>query len=297
MTGYIWITLIFIHLICCLLIFLLIKYDFLKISAQLFPLTLFVPIWGIAMLLSAEYLSRRSEDGTKEIQVDDLKLSEFDFRGIGLYMDDRQLSVVPLEEAIIVNDAKTRRDFMMDIIGQDADQYIDLLQKAKFNNDIEIIHYASTAIMEIQRAHELALQRSEAAVKSNPDDSMALDAYMITLKKYINSGLVEDNFLFIQRKRFHEAFLKRIEMPDAEQSSFFDAVDNLIEMSDFIQAEEVLQKSAEIWPENENTYRLKLKICHLSKDKEKKKELIKIMQNKRVQFSAETREAIDYWSR
>lgn len=297
MTGFSYAVLLSIHLLGCLLVFILIKCGVLKISAQLFPLAVFVPVWGMAMLFSAEYMSRRATNGTREIQVDDLKLPDQDFRGTNLSQEDRLPSVVPLEEAIFVNDAKTRREFMMDIIGQDADQYIDLLQKAKFNDDIEVIHYASTAIMEIQREHELALRRSEAAVQSSPNDSGALDAYLLTLKKYINSGLVEENFLFIQRSRYHEAFLKRIKMPDAEPSVYYDAVDNLIEMSRFADAEEILRKSSELWPGDETVYMLELKICHLSKDREKRNRLIAEMKQKRNQFSSYAREAIDYWSR
>ena len=296
MTDFILAALI-IHFFCCLLIFILIKSDLLIVSAQLFSLALFVPVCGMVMLMTAEYMSRRATNGTKNIQFDNLKLSEQDFRGTNLSQEDRLPSIVPFEEAIFVNDAKKRREFMMNIIGQDADQYIQLLQKAKFNDDIEVIHYASTAIMEIQREHEIALRRIEAAVQSDPGDTDALDAYLLNLKKYIFSGLIEENFLAIQRNRYHQAFLKRIRMQNVESTSYFDAADNLIEMNRFSDAEEVLQKAEEIWHEDERAYMLKLKICHLSKDREKKVQLIDVIKQKKVQMSAEAREMVDYWSK
>src|SRR5699024_3027342 len=117
----------------------------------------------------------------------------------------------PLEEALSVNDAKTRRQLMLEILHQNPGAYVELLQQARMDDDIEVTHYASTAMMELQRDFEINLQRAEQEYEKQPDQPEKLDRCLYCLRKYIDSGLIEESILFVYRTRYAELLQKKLE--------------------------------------------------------------------------------------
>lgn len=288
------------HLLVSAVIFILIKTDIMKISAQLFPMVLLVPVFGTLMVLSAEFMSRRALTGQKSIEdIHDFTLEQTDYRKRGIHAEDGVVSVVPIEEAISINDAKTRREFMMDIITENSQNYISLLQKARFNDDVDVAHYASTAIMELQRDYELKIQKCQMNVMENPEDPAVLDALILAYKNYIDSGLIEDNVLSSQRGRYHDAIIKRIaiEDPPAEPDCYHDAVDNQLELGNFVLAEQLLDEAFRKWSNIERVWLLKLKLCFLKHDPDGLRKTLGGIEVSKVFLSAEAREEVLYWSR
>ena len=131
-----------IHCVVCAILFILIKLDVFKISSQIFPVALLIPIWGVVILFIAEIQSRNEMNGKNMIDIHQFSLEEEEYNTVGLSRDNSLSSVIPVEEAILINDHKTRREFIMDVISQDSEDYIALLQKARFNDDVEVAHYA-----------------------------------------------------------------------------------------------------------------------------------------------------------
>ena len=66
--------------------------------------------------------------------------------------------IVPLQEALLINDASTRRQLIMDILYHDTGEYVDVLNRARMNDDVEVVHYATTAMVELQKDYEERLQ-------------------------------------------------------------------------------------------------------------------------------------------
>ena len=157
-------------LVLCTVVFILIKTDVLVITSQIFWLVLLVPVWGLLLWVPAEIMSRRTTSGHKNmIHTFTIESCADEYRSFGMLQDDRLNSVVPLEKYIAVNDAKTRRRFMLDLISQDYD-YIELLKRPSQRR--RVAHYASTAIMEIQRSYELRIQSTGACVRLSTNNSI-----------------------------------------------------------------------------------------------------------------------------
>ena len=155
MTWGILLVCLLIHALVCLGVYLCRRAEILKFSSQAFPLVALVPVWGLLAAATAEWNTRRHKSGAKLIDLEDLHIN--DYRLLGIEEESTQMPVVPLEEAFLINDAATRRRLMVEILRQDPNQYIQLLQQARLNDDIEVTHYASTAMMEVQREYEIDL--------------------------------------------------------------------------------------------------------------------------------------------
>ena len=286
-----------IHIIACVVIFILIKIRVMKISIQLFPIILFVPVWGFIMSLTAEWTTRRHKTGSKSIQLEDLHAIDGDYRTLQVESEDTLRNVVPLEEAILINDTDTRRKLMIEILHQDPGQYIQLLQQARLNDDIEVTHYASTAIMELQRDYELELQRCEKILSQNPEDVKALSDCILALRKYIDSGLIEDSILLIQRTRYSALLEEKIKFTPDERRSYYELADNYMELEDFIRAEKLINIILKKWADDENAWFLRLKYAKKTNDGELLQKTVEDIKKNNVYLSSHGKSTLSFWSR
>lgn len=288
------------HLVLCTVVFILIKTDVLVITSQIFWLVLLVPVWGLLLWVPAEIMSRRTTSGHKNmIHTFTIESCADEYRSFGMLQDDRLNSVVPLEEAIAVNDAKTRRQFMLDLISQDSHDYIELLKKAQLSDDIEVAHYASTAIMEIQRSYELRIQKYRGLCQDYPTNELYLDNLIHALRNYIDSGLIEESVLQIQRERYHQTLEQRIRLSDADSDPglYYTVIDNLIELGKTDVAEHWLQQAFAKWPNSETPWLLKIKMQYAQKDGPGILDTIQRLKKAKLFLSTQAKEEIAFWSR
>ena len=96
--------------------------------------------------------------------------------------------MIPLEEALIVNDPADRRRLMLSMLTEEPDAYLAQLQAAKLNDDVEVAHYAATAVAQISKESDLKLQQLERAFKTDPS-AQNLNEYCDFLGEYLGSGL------------------------------------------------------------------------------------------------------------
>ena len=195
---------VLIHTVVCIAIYFGTRARVFRFSEQLLPLIYFVPIWGIVIGIIANIYSMRNKTGSRLIGLEELRVMDDDIRMLRIREEEKNNVLVPLEEALSINDIETRREMMMDILHQNPNEFIQLLQQARLDSDIEVIHYASTAMMEVQRDYEIGVQQAEHEYELHPEKEQTLAAYADSIKKYIDSGLIEENILYIYRKRYSD---------------------------------------------------------------------------------------------
>ena len=86
-------------------------------------------------------------------------------------------STVPLEEALLLDSAEQRRKLILSVLTDDPVQYYDLLEQARLNDDSEVVHYAATAMAQISKQADAALQRHAARFAADPKDPAVLAEY------------------------------------------------------------------------------------------------------------------------
>lgn len=286
-----------IHVIVCIVIYLCVRFRILKFSEQLMPIIVLVPVAGIGVAVIADYYSRTHKAGTRDLTLEDMHLDYEDLRLQQLIPDDNGNVVIPLEEAMSVNDAKTRRMLMLDILHQNPEQYTELLHRACMDDDIEVSHYASTAIMELQREYEYALQKSEKEYSDHPDDPVILDRYINNLKKYISSGLIDENILFVYRNRYADVLKKKMEDQPQDMQSCLSAVDNYMELEKYTEALNLIDTAISRWPSNEAPWLAKLKVLECLNDGGGIREIISQIKKRKVYLSQQGKNVIAFWDR
>lgn len=100
-------------------------------------------------------------------------------------------STVPLEEALLLDSAEQRRKLILSVLTDDPVQYYDLLEQARLNDDSEVVHYAATAMAQISKQADGALQRHAARFAADPKDPAVLAEYAAALEASLALGLAQ----------------------------------------------------------------------------------------------------------
>ncbi len=289
-----WYTLLGIHLLLCLLAFLGIKFNILKVHKYMFFVALFLPFWGLLVLLVLHFQILFDADDAIDVGVEKLKLDSELYKSVTV--DEKQIAAttVPIEEALVVNSAKERRSIIMDVLNDNPNEYIEFLQKAGNNDDTEVVHYAVTAMVEISKETDFRLQKFENDYAQNPDDAALLAQYCDFLWSCLSQNLMQGQVEVINRELFATLIAKKISLGGSIED-FVRAVENDLIRGKFSLAGATLTKMEEVYPLAEEYFLMTLNyLAALGRGSDIKK-LLREIEDKHIFLSSKTREVLAFW--
>lgn len=284
--------LLLIHTLVCLVLSTLVKLGMLPVRGHMLPAMVLVPLWGPLLLVlcaRGEAFGDALEDGTLE----SLRLNDEIRRGMQVQVREGDAGVVPLEEALIVNDPSDRRRLMLSMLIEDPDAYLAQLQAAKLNDDVEVAHYAATAVAQISKESDLKLQQLERAFKTDPSTEN-LGAYCDYLGTYLDSGLAEGRVEQIQRQQYARLLARRCEREDGAALRIRYAT-ALADAGELDEAEAVITQLVAEVPDDQEAWVLCLRLAVMRRDGEAVQQVIDAIDNQHVYLSAENREQLAFW--
>lgn len=284
--------LLLIHTLVCLVLSTLVKLGMLPVRGHMLPAMVLVPLWGPLLLVlcaRGEAFGDALEDGTLE----SLRLNDEIRRGMQVQVREGDAGVVPLEEALIVNDPSDRRRLMLSMLTEEPDAYLAQLQAAKLNDDVEVAHYAATAVAQISKESDLKLQQLERAFKTDPSTEN-LDAYCDYLGEYLASGLAEGRVAQIQRQQYARLLARRCEREDGAALRIRYAT-ALADAGELDEAEAVITLLLAEVPDDQEAWMLCLRLAVMRRDGEAVQQVIDAIDNQHVYLSAENREKLAFW--
>lgn len=287
--------LIIVHILLCTMVYVLLCLGIIKSSRMTFLFVVFIPLFGLAVLIVLEIHSRGRMEVRKDAGIEKLKINDEIHRSI-LMEEQEENIIVPLQEALILNDASVRRELMMKIMYDDVSQYVDTLKTARMNEDTEVVHYATTAMVEVQKEYDMKLQQMEKKMAQEPDDAAIVDRYLELIDSYIGSGLLEGNMLQAQRRRYEELLTKKME-GSAENSLMWlgKKAENELELKEYERAADTIAAILEKWPNQEKGYLLQIRLYVAKKDREGIGRTLKQLEEKTVYLSSVGRKTVAFW--
>ncbi len=203
--------------------------------------------------------------------------------------------MVPLEEALLINDPHKRRTLMMNILRADPMQYLDLLLLARFNDDTETAHYATATIMELQRQFQLELQQRQAELARHEEDFDKHREYVGFLSRYCESGLLEGQLLRRQRLVLKKALYTCLQMKETPELLRI-MVHNSLALKDAAEARVAAQTLMAKWPLDEASWMEGMRVCVETRDQSGMQALLSQMQKTPVDFTSKGREQLLFWT-
>lgn len=131
------------------------------------------------------------QDKKREIGIEKMKINEEIYRSIIAPKEESDRNIVPLEEVLLIDEAAMRRDLIMNVLNDDPENYIDMLKQARMNDDVEVVHYAITGMVELSKEYESRLQKIEYRYAKEPENQQLISEYCDFLQEYLSQGLLE----------------------------------------------------------------------------------------------------------
>lgn len=285
---------LFLHIAVYALFFWYCRRTIIQIPAGLFLIVILIPIWGgiCALLVNHNAHHERqgsfsNESGNKQWNSYKNTISEIKSSGV---------TVVPLEEAMVINDSSIRRSLILNVLNKNMDQHVDLFRTIACAGDVETTHYAVTALSELQKDYELLLRDAQRAyLQSN--NYQTLIHYSEVLLQYISSGLIEGELLDLQRKRLSALLEKLRAEPLKDCKLYLRLVENEMDLEHYTVADELLDELIRQWENNEDMWILKLNLLSKMNRDEDIRLILKRIKEKNIYFSPSGNSVINFWSR
>lgn len=285
--------LLLIHALVCLVLWTFMKLGLLPVRGHMLAVMVLVPLWGPLLVVLLIARSAVFGDDLKDATLEALRINDDMHRSMLMQGREGDDGVVPLEEALIVNDPGDRRRLMLSMLTEDPDAYLAQLQAAKLNDDVEVAHYAATAVAQISKESDLKLQQLERAFKTDPS-AQNLNVYCDYLGTYLASGLAEGRVAQIQRQQYARLLARRCEREDglALRVRYATA---LADAGEVDEAEDVAERLVADTPDEQDVWMLCLRLAVLRHDGEMVRRVIDAVDKQHVYLSAENREKLAFW--
>jgi hypothetical protein len=233
------------------------------------------------------------KQGDKNVDMLPLAIDDILWKSLKSATEDGNL--VPLEEAMLINDFGTRRRIMLDALYDDPMKYLGVLLLARNNDDIDTTHYATTMIAHAQKQFQLLLQEFAVRVENEPENVILLDKYIDTMEKYIQSDLLDEHLLRNQRITYAKLLDRKLKHRPEDLQALVKKLRNLIELNDYYSAFEVSQNMTQKWPDDERIWIEAIRVCVDGKDQKKLEETIDEIQKTKIEWTRRGKEEVAPW--
>ncbi len=288
------IALLIIHILICFFTFIGLHLGVLKVHKYMFFVVLCLPFWGSLAVLFLHFGILFKQNETLNIDVEKMKLDSLLYKGVAVEENKKDDTIVPIEEALIINSPMERRKIIMDVLNDNPKEYVEFLKKAGNNDDSEVVHYAVTAMVEISKDNDYMLQNLETEYVKNPDDLAVLTRYSNFLWEVLQQDLMSGQVAILNRNLYSELVSKKLSMEE-NLEDYMRYFENEFELGNYTVAGEIIQKADTLYSDCEELIPLKLKYYSRLGKGDKIKELIGDIQNKKMFVSRRVKEAIAFW--
>lgn len=289
------IIILFVHVILCILFTYIKRKNKNLKNENILPIVYAVPFFGALCLLILIIKEKKGDLGQQDFMHEQSSIMQALYKRIEVE-EDMDMQVVPLEEAILINDSKVRHSLMINILHKNPNEYINILKRASSSDDTEVTHYASTMMMEIMTEYEKNLQQYEKKHKNHELDDEELREYILYLDEFIKSGLVSGNIQLLYEKRLLEIIEEYLKNHENAGKILFISIEICLNTGENEKAYSMLEKAIKKYPNDERLYRLLGHYYDKTNNMDAMKKMIEKIKSENIYLSQSGREWLEFWS-
>ncbi len=282
-----------VHLIIVAIFLLLSYFKILKVNKEMFAIVLFVPVFGAmcALLIHITIVTGKSGSNSKNLEA--MREKEIDHTRMPVPEEEGNM-VVPLEDALIMDDSSIKRSVIMDVLMADTKSYSHILNQARMNDDVEVVHYATTAMVELSKEYELKLQEYSLRYAEDSTNINLLTEYITYLGQFLDSDMAQGQVLEIQRNNYQQLLRQKLVI-DPTFEDYASLVNSYLNSEQYSAADGLLRQMEEGFEMNEELWILKFRYFYQTNSSKSIRELIDKTQNSEQFVSSRISEMIDFW--
>lgn len=257
-----------------------------------FVVCVFLPGVGFLLVWMRNYYAKRRQDHDLSSIMEDDGFFEDDLSVLKAMDREAEMSHVPMEEALSLNDYDFRRKRVMETLNfSDAMSYMGVLRMAMENEDSETSHYASSIIMLLQEQMQTSLQKKNYAWEQNKADRAAGCEYEAELYRLLTGELMDEQSLYRYRIAYTQLSDELLRQERPEEMLLWHRIEIATATEDLSTASQVVERYLRLYPHSEEAVYQKIMLCIRMRDHSALEEFCKSLSGRPVVL---TRRVLDY---
>lgn len=231
------------------------------------------------------YVHKQNEDVPVELLAVKIKVKK-----------EKELNIIPIEDALVTSDYVTRRKVMIDVLKEDTLQYMEVIKIAVLNEDTETSHYAVSAIMEVKRKLSIAMQGLSVKFEQNPFDLHIANSYAQVLKEYMTSGFLDAQTLKKYKYTYIQVLNQLLQNGMCRHELFEEKIATEIEVNEYAKAEQTCLHYLREYPDTEQPYLALMELYYKINARNKMSYVLEDLKRSNIKLSNRALTIVRYWS-
>ena len=186
---------------------------------------------------------------------------------------------------------------MMEVLYADPEDYVEQLKGARMNEDTEVVHYAVTALTELQKEYELQFQELERQRKEDPENEEVTERYLDVLKRYLESGIAEGNERKIKLTIYSSLLEEQIRRYPEELDLREEKARADLDTGAYAAAKREIRQILDHWNRSETGYLLMLQYYSAVWDRRGIDGVLEEIQRKNIHLTPRGRRMTGFWKK
>lgn len=212
--------------------------------------------------------------------------------------EERERDIIPLEEAVLVNEKKDLRLVMMNVLREDIRNSLASITLALGSEDSEVSHYAAAVLSDELNKFRFNVQKLWKQIQEEPEQV----GYEEMLIDYVDNILRQHIFSAYEQRKFVDILEKAAELLYGNDPNRFtvgryeEVCLRTLEAKDYEHSGKWCLRMAEQFPEELSSYTCRLKLYFARQDREAFFETMNSLKKSNVIIDSETLELIRVFS-
>jgi hypothetical protein len=255
-------------------------------------IALLIPGFGLIFLLlvgSAKILRLTGEDPSymyRDFKIPHTNLGNF---------TREEADIIPIQDVLTLDDTKTKRALLGDVIKKDVLINKNVLYKAVKDPDSEVSHYAVSVVTQKIEEMETILFQLEKRLDSDSANIEVLKQYVEVMEIYVKMGFLDE----VSQRKSEEAYVYALEkllaLDASEKRYFIEKIDFELKLGHFKKAENYCGLFMSSFPGDEDPYVMYIKLYHRMNNYQKLQEKIRQLKGSDIRFTNKALETIRFW--
>lgn len=234
-----------------------------------------------------------------QVELDDVIFSKERVRIQVKADEERERNLIPLEEAIAVNDKKSLRAAMLNVLKGEIRNSLSAISLALETNDSESSHYAASILSHELNEFRMEVQKLYLGIREEDDDQTEYEDMMI---RYTDDILRQQVFSDLEQNRFVRMMVEAAESfytknPSGMTDQQYESVClRLLDLHDYENCEKWCARLAKQYPNRLSAFTCRLKLYFIVRNKEEFFRTLDALKKSDVVIDNETLELIRIFS-
>lgn len=209
---------------------------------------------------------------------------------------EEETNIIPFHDALILNDNKTKRKMLIDLLKGEFLQRVDALELALQSDDSETSHYAATAVQQAKSDLLKDMRKLEGQLDTNKNDVFMLETYRDLIKHYIKIEFLDER----TRRKYTHKYIQTIDRlleqgPGNDATNYLEKMEAALYLDEYQIALETAEQFFTLFPEEEEAYFALMNVHYKMKNKAEFQRIINQLRSTNIKLSPDKLNQLRFW--